>query len=86
MQALVDELYTSFVAKVAAARRMTEEQAKVHATGEVFTGRKGLGSGPGGRAWETWRGPLRLPLGWLTSRFPNDPTTSALAARWDPGC
>ena len=42
MQALVDELYTSFVAKVAAARRMTEEQAKVHATGEVFTGRKAL--------------------------------------------
>jgi protease-4 len=42
MQALVDELYASFVAKVAAARHMEEEQAKAHATGEVFTGRKAL--------------------------------------------
>ena len=42
MQALVDELYESFVAKVASARGMTAEQARLHATGEVFTGRRAL--------------------------------------------
>ena len=40
MQALVDELYDAFVAKVALARRMDEDQVKAHATGEVFTGSK----------------------------------------------
>lgn len=42
MQALVDELYDSFVAKVARARGMTDEQARERATGEVFTGRRSL--------------------------------------------
>jgi protease-4 len=42
MQALVDELYASFVAKVAEARHMTMEQAQAHATGEVFTGLRSL--------------------------------------------
>ncbi len=40
MQALVDEMYDSFVAKVALARRMDEDRVRTHATGEVFTGRK----------------------------------------------
>ena len=40
MQALVDELYDSFVTKVALARRMDEDRVRTHATGEVFTGRK----------------------------------------------
>ena len=40
MQALVDELYDSFVSKVAAARRMDQDQVRTFATGEVFTGRK----------------------------------------------
>ena len=42
MQALVDELYDSFVAKVATARGMTDDQTRQHATGEVFTGRRAL--------------------------------------------
>jgi protease-4 len=45
MQSLVDELYASFVAKVATARHMDAEQARTHATGEVFTGRRALGLG-----------------------------------------
>lgn len=40
MQALVDEMYDSFVTKVAQARRMDEDLVRTHATGEVFTGRK----------------------------------------------
>ncbi len=42
MQALVDELYESFVAKVAAARGMTPEETRERATGEVFTGSRAL--------------------------------------------
>ncbi len=45
MQALVDELYDSFVAKVATARGMSDDQARLHATGEVFTGRRALEMG-----------------------------------------
>ena len=45
MQTLVDELYASFVSKVAAARHINEEQAKALATGEIFTGRKALDLG-----------------------------------------
>ena len=37
MQALVDELFAAFVDKVARARRMSEEQVREYATGEVFT-------------------------------------------------
>jgi protease-4 len=39
-QALVDEMFASFVAKVAAARHMEEEQVRAYATGEVYTGNK----------------------------------------------
>ena len=41
IQAIIDELYEAFVERVAAARGMDKEQARRHATGEVYTATRG---------------------------------------------
>ncbi|MBI2171104.1 MAG: signal peptide peptidase SppA [Chloroflexi bacterium] len=41
LQTLVDDLYGQFVERVARGRHMSADQARQHATGEVFTGLRG---------------------------------------------
>ena len=41
MQGLIDELFQAFVEQVAESRKMEPEEARRHATGEVFTARRG---------------------------------------------